>query len=411
LTPRARVTLGKLRVGQLIGQRGDRPSGVGTGLRQALLSDPGGLLRAGQVLLGVCDAAVGLAYGLRRLPMRVGLGSLRVLHLPGRLLVGLRSRLHRIGDAALRVGDLLAGLLGRLGGGVLRRGDGLLRRLHRRRVGGLRHRTDSAQRELLQRVSDDVGISRAGLEALIDQAERRRTVEPELAELGAVLVHGVEQVAGLVVAVLEPASQHVEALLRARHQAGTHHLADRGRGAAEILIERVGQRQHLLADAGELRLAGVLEDQTVLDDALDRLVYLLHRVAEVVGVHLAGGLPNVPGGLAGHAELRSQLVRGLVDVHRFLERRADAPRRDAAGEQPAQLLEVLADLLAGALELVCNALGRRAGGDVLAEDVERQTSHGKITPVVFSISAVSWWTTRRTGARTAPTRRRSAATR
>jgi hypothetical protein len=63
----------------------------------------------------------------------------------------------------------------------------------------------------------------------------------ELAELGAVLVEGVEEVAGFVVAGLEADGDDVQRVLRVVGEAGAHHLPDGARDAAEVLIERLGE--------------------------------------------------------------------------------------------------------------------------------------------------------------------------
>jgi hypothetical protein len=91
---------------------------------------------------------------------------------------------------------------------------------------GGRGAVDGADRELLERVGDEVAVARARLQALGDEAGGGLAVDAELAELGAVLVEGVEEVAGFVVAVLEALGDDVQRVLRVLREAGAHELAD-----------------------------------------------------------------------------------------------------------------------------------------------------------------------------------------
>ena len=98
---------------------------------------------------------------------------------------------------------------------------------------------DGADRELLDGIRDEVSVTRATLQALVDQTRRVRTRQADLAELRAVLVQRVEQIIALVRAGLETLGDDVERLIGALRHAGTHHLRHGARHAAEILIERL----------------------------------------------------------------------------------------------------------------------------------------------------------------------------
>ena len=72
--------------------------------------------------------------------------------------------------------------------------------------------------QLLESVSDLVGVERTALESLVQEAEGLRTVQTEVTEVGRVLVEGVEQVLVRVHALPGAGGEDVVRLLRGLHE-------------------------------------------------------------------------------------------------------------------------------------------------------------------------------------------------
>src|SRR5690606_17263748 len=198
---------------------------------------------------------------------------------------------------------------------------------------------DGVDLEFLDRVRGVVRVTSTRLESLLDQPERLLTGQPKGPEVGGVLVDRVDQVFGLVDAVLGGLDDDVKSLLGRLGHPGAEHL---GNGRGDLLDVLAHYRGHVHSPLGNPLQVGLgrrAHPVHVLDHGANGVGHVPHGLPVGVRVHLPGHTADARGLLRGGAKLRVQLRLGLLGVQGAGEPAHKRGPGRGARRRPAQALD------------------------------------------------------------------------